>query len=623
MSDLTDVDSVEIVRGPQGTLQGRNATAGAILVRTADPGSTFGGFLRASIADPYEYRLEGAVSIPISDTLGVRLAGDHYYEQGWATNLYNGGHLGGGDATNLRAITLWKPTSRFSARLALNYQTLTNTQASQRWAATAVNPTGVAENLAAPTPFVSLPQSLQKFYLDGNQVYNNTPSKNDQRSPSGALEIHYDLGPVELVSLTGASQASNKGSADSGGLGATGTNGVPLVDAVTGEDRSAYNQGNITGSQETEELRLQSTPNDKYKWIVGLYGSHANDNMIFNIFDNNVAAAGDTAIGFKAHQNDDSAAVFTDGAYNVTSKLSVTGGLRYTDERKRFNNDFSVSVPAIDLVVVGPIPYAPPSKTYEDLSYRANIKYQFTDDTMLYVSYSKGFKSGGFNAFGVGPAPSYSPEKLYSFEIGGKSYFLDRRGYVAASAYDNSYNNLQVTAGVPTGGVNIYNAATARIKGFEVEGQYKLTTAFSISANASYTDAYYTNFQNGQGVDGNLINATGNTLPNTPKFQYYVEGDYTRQLTSDWKAHAQLDWRWRDKVYFFGTNEEPDLTGAADGELGGRIDFIYAPQALTVSIYGKNLNDTRVVTGEQANFAYPVAFFNEPRVVGGEVTKRF
>lgn len=625
VSDLTDIQGLEVVRGPQGTLQGRNATAGAILVHTADPGTVLDGFIRASVENPLDYRVEGAVSLPINDTLRVRLSGDHFEQEGWARNLYNGTHLGGERATNARIVVLWEPVEQFTARLALSYQELTNTQASQRWAATAVNPTGVAENLALPTPFVSLPLALENFYLDNKVVYNDVLSKNQQRSPAGSLELHYNFGPAELVSLTGVSSASNVGQADSGGMGATGTNGVPLVDAVTGEDRRAYNQGYITGSQTTEELRLQSVGDGSLKWLVGAYGSHAIDDFRFDIDDYDLASAppGDGDVGFAAHQTDNAEALFTDVTYRLTNQLSITGGARYTNEEKRFNNTFSVTVPEIHLIVVGPLAYAPPEGKWDNTSYRANINYKPSDDTTVYLSESRGFKSGGFNAFGVGPTPSFNPEVLDSTELGVKSNFWNRRGYVAASVYDNRYDNLQVTAGVPTGGVNIYNAAKASIKGFEVEGEARLTEQLAVTANAAYTHAYYTNFQNGEGVDGTLVNATGNTLPNTPKWQYYVQGDYNVAVSPTWDTHAQVSYRWRGEVYFFGTNQSPNLSGAADGELGARLEGTYRPARLTLSLYGRNLTNTRVVTGEQADFAYPVAFFNEPRVVGLQVAKQF
>ncbi len=621
VSDLADVQSLEVVRGPQGTLQGRNATAGAILVRTADPGTVVEGFVRASVETPTGYRVEGAVSLPITDTFRIRLSADNFDENGWARNTFNDSRTGGERATNERVVAVWQPDDQFSARLSLNYQSLSNTQASQRWAQTAVNPTGVAE--ANPTPFVSLTPAQENYYLDNKVVYNNVPSENKQRSPSGALELHYVFPAVELVSLTGVSSASNVGQTDSGGLDAVGSNGVSLVDAVTGEQRRAYNEGYITGSQITEEVRLQSVATTPFKWLAGAYVSHAIDDFRFDIFDYDLAAAGDSDVGFAAHQKDNTAAAFADVTYALTNRLSVTGGVRYTDEHKRFTNVFSVTVPEIDLIVVGPIPYTPAEAAFIDTSYRANVNYKVTDDTTVYVSTSRGFKSGGFNAFGVGDTPAFQPEYLYSDELGVKSYLWDRRAYIAASAYANHYDNLQVTAGVPTGGVNIYNAAKARIKGFEVEGKLKVTDQLAVTANVGYTHAFYTKFNDGEGVDGNLINATGNTLPNTPTWQYYLQGDYTIPLNAAWDLHTQASYRWRGRVYFFATNENPNLTGGDDGELGARVEATYNPAKLTVALYGRNLTDTRVVTGEQADFAYPVAFFNQPRTLGLQVSKNF
>jgi iron complex outermembrane receptor protein len=619
VSDLTDVDEVEIVRGPQGTLQGRNATAGAILVRTADPGSVFGGFVRASVADPLEYRFEGAVTQPITDTLGVRLSGDYFDQRGYDRNTFDGKYIGGERAANGRAVFLWKPTSRFRARLALNYQSLTSTQASARWAYTTVNPTGQA--ITNPTPYTSLPANLQKQYLDGD-VDLNVRSENTQKSPSAALEMHYDLGSVELVSLTGASSASNVGVADSDGLGTSGTNGVSLVDTNTGDLRQAYNHGHITGQQETEELRLQSVGDGQFRWLVGLYGSHAVDQFAFNIYNLTESAPLNEIVGFTAHQTDDSEAVFADATYKLTSKLSLTGGIRYTNESKSFNNTFSVTDFDNGIVLFG-LPYAPPRKTWDDISYRANLNYQATSDLLVYANYSKGFKSGGFNAFGVGTTPAFNPEILKSFEVGLKSYFFDRRGYVAASGYVNQYSNLQVTAGVPTGGQIIQNAASANIDGFEIEGQVKPVKHLSITANLAYTDATYSSFENAGAVDGSLVNASGNELPNTPKWQYYLQGDYGLDLAPDWTGNVELSWRWRDSIYFFGTNENPDLKGAQDGELGARFDLTQASSRMQISIYGKNLTDRRVVSSEQVQFAYPVAFFNAPRVVGIQLSKKF
>ncbi|KEQ53595.1 TonB-dependent receptor [Sphingobium chlorophenolicum] len=620
VSDLTDVQSVEIVRGPQGTLQGRNATAGAILIRTVDPGDELSGFVRASLADPLEYRVEGAVSLPVSDTFGIRLAADHFDERGYARNLFNNQHIGGQVASNFRAVLKWEPDSPLSVRLALNYQQLSNRQAAARWAATTVTTTGRA--VVAPTPYVSLPGALEDQYLDSKLDLNIT-SHNKQKSPSAALELHYDLGSVEIVSLTGLSKATNDGTADSDGLGTVDTNGVSLNDTANGQLRQAFNQGHITGNQQTQELRLQSVGNGRFKWLVGLFGSRAFDKFAFDITNRKFTTAINQVAAFRARQVNYSGAIFADGTFKLIDELSVTGGIRYTKESKLFSNSFTVTNLDTGLVLTGPIRSAPPRAKWDDVSYRAGLNYQVTPDTLLYVNYSKGFKSGGFNAFGVGPTPAFNPEKLNSFEAGLKAYFLDRRGYVAISGYSNNYDNLQVTAGVPTGGVIVQNAASAKIKGFEIEGEFKPIDHLTLSGNAAYTDATYSSFRNAQAVGGELVDATGFRLPNTPKWQYFVQADYGMDLTSSWRANLQLSWRWRDMVYFFGTNQSRNLRGEAYGELGGRIELTQTDAQFSVALYARNLLDRRVVASEQVQFAYPVAFFNEPRVVGVALSKKF
>ena len=620
VSDLTDIQSVEIVRGPQGTLQGRNATAGAILVHTTDPGREFGGDVRFSLATPGEYRAEGAVTVPLSDTLSLRLAGDHYAQRGFAINEATGDHIGGQISTNLRAVLKWTPSSQFWARLALNYQMLINKPASARWAYSQVNPTGQAITVA--TPYQALPQALQDQYIN-NHIDLNVSSRNNQKSPTAALEMHYNLGAVELVSLTGLSWATNDGQSDSDGLGTTGTDGTSLADAVTGGLRQAYNQAHIIGNQQTEELRLQSNGSDRFKWLIGVFGSHAYDAFHFNIYNLKLTVPLDEIVGFRAHQQDYSGAAFADGTFKLTDQFSLTGGVRYTKESKLFHNDFSLTNFDTGTVFVGPVPNDPPRTSWGDVSYRGGANFQATKDVLLYVSYSKGFKSGGFNAFGVGPAPSFNPETLYSLEVGSKAYFWDRRAYLAVSAYTNRYDNLQVTAGVPTGGQIIENAASAKIKGFEIEGELKPSEHLTLTGNVAYTDAYYSSFLNAGAVDGSLVDASGNRLPNTPEWQYYIQGDYAFEAGTSWHGNFDLSWRWRDAVYFFGTNETPNLRGAPDGELGARLDFTHKPSNWTIGIYARNLNNRRVVANEQVQFAYPVAFFNEPRVVGLALSKKF
>lgn len=346
--------------------------------------------------------------------------------------------------------------------------------------------------------------------------------------------------------------------------------------------------------------------------------------MQFDIFNLNFSVPRNQDASFHAVQTNPSYAGFADATYAITDKLSLTGGLRYTYEDKDFTNLYLNTNLATGAPVLGPILFKAPTKEFYDTSYRGKLTYQFTPDVFTYVSYSKGFKSGGFNAFAVGAQPGYAPERLYSTEVGAKAYLFDRRAYVAGSVYDNQYDNLQVTSGVPTGGVVITNAATAKIKGFELEGELRPIRNLALTGNIAYVDATYDSFPRAPNILGVQVNASGNRLTNAPQWQYYLMATYDLRLNDVWNAQTQLSYRWRDTVYFTPTDQNlPNLRGAPDGELGARINFHNEPLALTVSLYGTNLNDKRVVAGEGITFSYPQAFFNKPRSVGVQIEKKF
>lgn len=608
VSNLADVGSVEIVRGPQGTLQGRNATAGAVLVRTADPGTEFGGLIRGSYADPSQVRLEAFVTGPLSDTVAGRLSFDFFDEEGWARNLFDNRRIGGQRSLNARGVFMWRPLEQASVRLALNYLEQTNSLATVRWGQTTISP-APGQAVLTPTPNIRLPAAVEDFYLDGKVVNLNIRPENTYESPSLALQAEYDLGPARLISILGASSYVNRGVSDSDSLAFT--------------DRQGRNAAKLSGDSISEEVRLQSDGWTKVDWVLGLYASQTTSEMVFDIYNDFLSVPRSQVAAFRSHQKNPSYAVFADATWRVTDTISITGGLRRTTESKDFRNAFRL----VNLgtgVTLSNVAFDAPDRTWRDTSYRAKLSYLPNNDLMFYASYSKGFKSGGFNAFGVGAQPGYNPETLESAEVGVKAYLLERRAYVAASAYDNTYNNMQVTSGVPAGGVVITNAAAADITGFEVEGELKFLDFFTFSGNLAHIDAKFKSFPRAPNILGVLVDASGNSLTNAPEWQYYAQLRYENRLSEGWDIKAQIDWRWRDEVYFTPTNQDlRNLRGEANGELGARITLHETARDLTIAVYGTNLNNSRVVTGEGITFAYPQAFFNRPRVVGVQLAKTF
>lgn len=603
---LADISSMEIVRGPQGTLQGRNATAGAILVRTADPESTFGGYAQASGAAPAQYRVQGAVTGPLIDNLSARLSIDQYEERGWAENFYNGDHLGGVDSTNIRATLLWK-SDAFKARLAVDYLSYTAHEALASWAQHIISPTGQAIPIA--TPGLGLSPSDERSLEDGH-FYQDIPTGYTMESPSLALELDYDFGPAELVSVSGANRYATEGETDS--------SGIALL------PRAGYNVGLLGGNFLSEELRLQSAGSGPLQWLVGGYASKADGVFDFNIYNLMFTAPNNSVAIFNAHQVNPSFAGFTDVAYRFAPKFALTGGVRYTEESKTFRNEFLDNPVPGGAALLGPLNFNPPKATWDDTSYRAKLDFNPTENSLIYASYSKGFKSGGFNAFTVGTSQPFNPEILKSGEVGAKADLWDNRVHVAGSAYYNNYDNLQVTVGVPTGGVVIDNAASAKIKGFEFESKGRITENLSIEGNVAYTDGKYTRFDGAQDIYGNFVDASGNRLTVTPLWQYFVQASYEWSAVGSWTGLGQLNWRWRDKVYYTATNQDlANFQGEQDGELGTRLKFEDSNSKLWLALYGANLTDRRVVNSLALAFNYPLVSFNRPRTVGGEIGWKF
>ena len=606
-SALTDIAAVEVVRGPQGTLQGRNATAGAVLVRTADPTSELSGFIDGTVASYGYFRGQGAISGPLTKGLLARLSLDGYTNRGWARNIATGNHAGGGDGKTARLVLMTAPGGDFHARLALTYQDIQDKPALARYAVTTINP-APGQAVTAPTPGTALSAAALNTILNDHVINENIDTNNRNRSGNVVLELGYDFGGARLVSLSGYNSYKNAGLTDSDGLPFT--------------DRQGYNRAELRGHGWSEELRLQSTGGGMFDWTIGGLASNTISTADISIYNLTFSVPRDQRLAPSARQSNPAYAVFGDVTLHFADHWALSGGLRYTSESKTFTLVRKLlSVPS-DAALAPDLVYNPPKKTWTDLSYRTKLTFTPTTDVMLYGGYSKGFKSGGFNAF-TNDAP-FDPETLYSGEIGVKARLFDRHLTIAASAYTNQYKNLQVNSGVLTGGFVIKNAASARIRGFEIEGDLRVDEHFKLSGNIAYVDARYTSFVNAPNIFNAPVDASGNRLLRAPEWQYFAQAEYSHALSSDLTATGKLSYRWRDKIYFAATDQNLSTFGSAPlGELGARISLHYGPADLTATVYATNLADVRRVTNEAVTFSYPLASFNEPRTFGLEISKKF
>ncbi len=606
-ADILDVAAIEIVRGPQGTLQGRNATAGAILIRSANPTSTPEGRLFASIADPLEVRAQGVISGPITDTLNGRVAVGYVDERGWATQIPDGDRIGGGESYQGRIVLDWRPNDRFSGRFVADYANVTAEPAIIRYGATTFStlPTGALVPAGTATPQIPLTRA-QLNRIRNDHEFELSPGTDTTVETGGfTARLTYAFEGVDLISLSGYRGADVAGVNDSDGL------------AVA---RQGFNINRTDSRTFSQEVRLQSSGDTRFSWILGGYYYREDqeyDDIIYNLRFTLPINSGTEYVGTIDTR---SFAVFADATYQITDRLSVIGGLRYTEDERSI--DGLILATNLDTRVTTRTAYGPASTTWDDVSYRFKVTYEPTEDILLFAGYGRGFRGGGYNPFAV--QPPYSPEINLSFEAGIKADFFERRLGLSLAYYDNDYKDLQLRAGVPTGGAIITNAAAADIRGVELEFTARPIDGLRLSGNMAYTDATFSSFPRARDLFDRPVDATGNRLPRTPEWSYFLAGAYDFGLQDGSIITAEANYRWRDDVVFFFTDQEiPTFRDDAAGELGARLSWRDAGRRWQVALFGTNLTDERIINTAAVTFSYPQVGFNKPRVIGVSVERQF
>ncbi|MDB5725427.1 MAG: hypothetical protein JWQ16_2181 [Novosphingobium sp.] len=606
MSDLVDVGSVEIVRGPQGTLQGRNATAGAILLRSADPTKDLEGKISASVASPEEFRTQGSISGPLGNGFAARLSAGYTNERGWAFNPYTNEHIGGSESAQGRAVVT-KDAGAFSARIIADYAWTQNSPAIFRYAKTNFSPlsTGALVPAGTATPNMPLDAALRDAIFKHDRISLNPGTDTTVKGGGLSAKLQYEFGGVDLISVTGYRKAHVEGTNDSDGL-----------DTV----RMGYNHNNDRSNQSSQELRLQSSGHTRFSWILGAYLFDENQNYVDDIYNLRLSLPTNTVTRYAGKQYTRSYAAFADATFNITDQLSVIGGIRYTEDTKRLVS--TITATNLDTNVSTVTPYSPPRAKWTDTSYRAKLVYKPSRNFMIFAGYGKGFRAGGYNPFAV--QVPYAPETNKSLEMGAKGGIWDGALTYSLAAYRNKYSNLQLRAGVPTGGAIITNAAEALIKGVELEMTARPAEGTRLNGNLAYTDAKFTSFPTARNTLDQPVDASGNTLPRTPKWQFFVSAEQDFAVGSSFILTAEANYRWRGRIYFFFTDQtaQPwqDPPGA---ELGARLTLKPTDDRWSLSVFGTNLTNARIINTAAVTFSYPQVGLNKPRVIGVSAGYKF
>jgi len=606
---IPNLEQVEVLKGPQGTLFGRNATGGAILINTQNPSYTYGGDLTASYGRFNDATLKGYVSLPlVADKITLGLAGLGEHGDGWIKDVQTGADISPIRNALGRVKLRVDPTN--NVRIVLSAYDSYSSDASGIYGIP-LNGNTAAKlyNPAVTTPII--PTQPWTFSAAGLGLLQDVQHT---QIYSGKVDWKLDVGT--LSSLTAYYGSRTK---------------VLLNEAVAGSPgvRGIGYDAHFRQVQISQEVDFTSTLHGPFNFSLGSYYSngHGGYDPIGLITDTGYGPP--FLLSFWGTQYIKAVAVFGEAYLDVTSQLHFIAGLRYSDERRRSDVDFTG------------YPSAPPPPSafgqraplsWHNLTPRASVRYDLSRSANVYFSFSEGFKSGLVD---IGDTDSVVPETVDAYEAGFKGRIGDRLDLNAA-IFRYNYKNLQVQSleCLPVGDPHCQNlsvttnAARARTQGLDLDMNASLAEGFAIRTGISVLDAKFVSFPNAlilvptPGLTGNLAvpeNASGNRMIRAPRFTLSLQPTYSTPVEGG-KLEVRATLYYSTRMYYdFGDR----ISQAPYATLDARVSWTPDAFPLTVSLYGSNLTNKAVISGTLINQVSDNIEFAPPRQYGVELSYKF
>ncbi|MBN7796782.1 TonB-dependent receptor [Parahaliea mediterranea] len=630
LSDLMDIQRVEVLKGPQGTLFGRNAIGGAINIITAKPENALAGRVGVEVGSYNSRAISGVVNVPLVDgTLLLRASGSARKRDGWQDNVLGGPDGDSRDRANARVKLAWLPSDSVDVAFSSSWN---RTDEVATYAEGVIADPGLIGGL--PVGELAQVDDDEKA-LNGNRNPWGLPSDRGPLVPifersmrAHALEVSWDINEaLTLTSLTAYRTYETSAAREYDG-----------TEYLIGNNEIST-EGNDTFSQ---EFRVNGG-SDTADWFVGASASREAADMRFMIGLADILGANGGQPFYEdsfVQADTDSYALYGDYTWHVGSNLNVTVGGRYSYDDKSIDYgnppqvDGAAGLGGLGFIMPIPVqfldadgnPYATElSESWTDFSPRLVVDYFVNNDIMLFASLARGYKSGGFNTYPSvvqdATSPDFlkvvaettvpvDPETTLNLELGVKSSWLDERLVLNASVYAMEYDELQVE--VITGQtVQLANAGKATSRGVEAEANYQLAPGLKVMLNAAWMDTEYDEFFRG-GVD-----YAGTPLRFSPKWTGSLGVDYSIQLPDIGELRTFVNYAYKGDHLLSETYEEGSYS-----MLNARFSLYSSNGAWELALFGNNLTDESYLSNyveQVAGFGFTSANRNEPRTYGAEL----
>ncbi|MEQ9465740.1 MAG: TonB-dependent receptor [Haliea sp.] len=616
-----DFQSVEVLRGPQGTLFGKNVTGGAVSVTSRRPGTEFGGYAKFQLGNYDTMQLSGAVDLPVSDNLSMRVAGMSRSADGYFNNLFNGQSKPEDDVNIIRPSLLWTPTERTSVAVIGEYYR-------------GRGGSSAAQNLDSRIdPRVAGPATVQRVFgytppSDKYDILHNNQGYIDSETKMLVVDASYEADHGIFTVITGGREVRYDSSTD--------FDGSPFTVFSFPDNEESQEQFSI-------EARYASSFSDVIEFTAGAFYF----TQEYDIGERREFFIGGTPaqptifqqVGL-ALTDDTSYALFGEANWNLNDRWSLLFGGRVTHEEKEVVFcPFSGNATVFASLSMADCPNTvTDDETWTSFSPKVGVNWRITDDVFGYATWSTGFRSGSYNIRAsipetLGPVDE---EEVVTWEAGIKSTLMDDRLRFNVALFHSSYDDIQrtisdtvVVNGVPQVAQVLRNAAEATITGIEVESSVMLTDTLSADFSLGYLDAKYDRFP---GIDADRNGVYERAIDDpaaerleferVPEFEFTAGLQHRMPLGDNAELFSRVSYQWRDE-HFVDTLNSPSIAVDSYGLLDASITYDRFGDGWSVAIFGRNLTDEDFHDFGFDGGTHRAVWGGVPRTYGIELTTRF